>query len=545
MGLAIVLAFVAGLITAVSPCVLPVLPIVLAGGVAGGENRRRPFLIIAGLAVSFFVSALFATWILDKLGLPKDLLRNISIGLLFLIAAILLVPQVGTWIERPLSRLSRRPSGDLGGGFVLGCALGFVFVPCAGPALAYVTSSAASGQFGLKAILITVAYTIGFSIVLLAIALGGRRVSTKLRVGVERFRVAFGVLIAAVAFALIFNLDTKLANIPWATDFFQRHTEASGAGLKAFKRGTNVTERKPAAAVVSGLPDYGPAPDFAGISAWFNSKPLTLAQLRGKVVLIDFWTYSCINCLRTLPHLEAWDRMYRDKGLMIVGVHTPEFAFESVPSNVRAAIKRLGIRYPVALDPKYGTWNHWGNQYWPAEYLIDKQGHVRHAHFGEGDYAGNEKNIRTLLGEKRASPASDRLADITPTGSISPETYLGYSRIDRYTGKKLITDKEATYAFPPGLGQNDLAYAGRWKVEAERIVAGQGARLRFHYHARKVYIVLGGKGRVQALVDGKPVTSFPVTSDKLYTVVDKNAIDDATLELRFTPGVEAYSFTFG
>ena len=228
--------------------------------------------------------------------------------------------------------------------------------------------------------------------------------------------------------------------------------------------------------------------------------------------------------------------MYRDKGLVIVGVHTPEFAFESVPSNVRAAIKRLGIRYPVALDPKYGTWNHWGNQYWPAEYLIDKQGHVRHAHFGEGDYAGSEKNIRTLLGEKPASPASDRLADITPTGPISPETYLGYSRIDRYTGKKLITDKEATYAFPSALGQNDLAYGGRWKVEAERIVAGQGARLRFHYYARKVYIVLGGKGRVQALVDGKPVTSFPVTSDKLYTVVDKNAIDDATLELRFTPG---------
>src|SRR3954447_18230334 len=368
MGLAILLAFVAGLITAVSPCVLPVLPIVLAGGVAGGENKRRPFLIIAGLAVSFFVSALFATWILDKLGLPKDLLRNISIGLLFLIAAILMVPQVGTWIERPLSRLSRRPSGNLGGGFVLGCALGFVFVPCAGPALAYVTASAASGHFGAKAILITVAYTLGFSIVLLAIAMGGRRVSTKLRVGVERFRVAFGAVIAAVAFALVFNWDAKLANIPWATDFFQRHTEASGTGLDAFKRGVNPTDRKPAGAQPAGsIPDYGPAPDFAGITAWFNSKPLTLAQLRGKVVLIDFWTYSCINCLRTLPHLEALDRMYRGKGLVIVGVHTPEFPFEAVPSNVRGAIGRLGVRYPVALDASYGTWNAWGNQYWPAE----------------------------------------------------------------------------------------------------------------------------------------------------------------------------------
>ncbi len=429
---------------------------------------------------------------------------------------------------------------------MLGCALGFVFVPCAGPALAYVTASAASGHFGFKAIAITVAYTIGFSIVLLAVALGGRRVSAKLRVGVGRFRVAFGAVIAVVAFALVFNWDAKLANIPWATDFFQRHTEASSSGLDAFKRGTNPTDRKPAAAQPAGsIPDYGPAPDFAGISAWFNSKPLTLAQLRGKVVLIDFWTYSCINCLRTLPHLEAWDRMYRDKGLVIVGVHTPEFPFEAVPSNVRGAIHRLGVRYPVALDPKYGTWDHWGNQYWPAEYLIDKQGHVRHAHFGEGSYGETERLIRRLLGETPASPASDVLDDTTPTGPISPETYLGYSRIDHFTGRKLYPDKEATYAFPSGLGQNDLAYAGRWKVEGEKIVAGAEAKLRFRYYARKVYIVLGGHGRVQALVDGKPTTSFAVTEDKLYTVVDKKSIDDATLELRFTPGVEAYSFTFG
>src|SRR5262245_20216086 len=215
MALAIVFAFVAGLITAVSPCVLPVLPIVLAGGV--GENRRRPFAIIAGLALSFLVSILFATWILDRLGLPKDLLRNISIALLFLIAIVLIVPQVGQWIERPLTRLSRRPSGDLGGGFLLGCALGFVFVPCAGVALAYVTASAASGEFGLKAILVAAAYTLGFSVVLLAIALGGRAASMRVRAGLDRFRVAFGAVIAAVAFALVFNLDEHLAQVSFPT----------------------------------------------------------------------------------------------------------------------------------------------------------------------------------------------------------------------------------------------------------------------------------------------------------------------------------------
>jgi cytochrome c biogenesis protein CcdA/thiol-disulfide isomerase/thioredoxin len=540
MALAVVFAFVAGLITAVSPCVLPVLPIVLAAGV--GERKRRPFAIIAGLAVSFFVSILFATWVLDKLGLPKDLLRNISIALLFLIAVVLIVPQVGEWIERPLARLSRRPSGDLGGGFLLGCALGLVFVPCAGVALAYVTASAASGEFGLKALLVAAAYTLGFSLVLLAVALGGRAASQRLRAGVERFRIAFGAIIAAVAFALVFNLDEDLAKVSFPTSGL-----LDDLGKHHFKRGENVTERKPirAPADTDALPDYGRAPDFAGIDRWLNSRRLTMAQLRGKVVLIDFWTYSCINCLRTLPHLEAWDRMYRKAGLVIVGVHTPEFAFEHVPSNVRSATKRLGVRYPVALDNDYGTWNAYGNQYWPAEYLIDRQGHVRHAHFGEGEYNITEENIRSLLGEQPASPAADRLHDLTPSGPITPESYLGYGRIDRFTGSKIYPDKEATYAFPAALGRDDFAYAGRWTVRVQRIVAGEDARLELRYYARKVFLVLGGKGTVQVIVDGRPHGVVHVNSDRLYTLVDRDSIDDAVLELRFSPGVSAYAFTFG
>jgi cytochrome c biogenesis protein CcdA/thiol-disulfide isomerase/thioredoxin len=540
MALAVVFAFVAGLITAVSPCVLPVLPIVLAAGV--GERKRRPFAIIAGLAVSFFVSILFATWVLDKLGLPNDLLRNISIALLFLIAVVLIVPQVGEWIERPLARLSRRPSGDLGGGFLLGCALGLVFVPCAGVALAYVTASAASGEFGLKALLVAAAYTLGFSLVLLAVALGGRAASQRLRAGVERFRIAFGAIIAAVAVALVFNLDEDLAKVSFPTSGL-----LDDLGKHHFKRGENVTERKPirAPADADALPDYGRAPDFAGIDRWLNSRPLTMAQLRGKVVLIDFWTYSCINCLRTLPHLEAWDRMYRKAGLVIVGVHTPEFAFEHVPSNVRSATKRLGVRYPVALDNDYGTWNAYGNQYWPAEYLIDRQGHVRHAHFGEGEYNITEENIRSLLGEKPASPAADRLHDLTPSGPITPESYLGYGRIDRFTGSKIHPDKEATYAFPAALGRDDFAYAGRWTVRVQRIVAGEDARLELRYYARKVFLVLGGKGTVHVLVDGRPHGVVHVNSDRLYTLVDRDSIDDAVLELRFSPGVSAYAFTFG
>ena len=551
MALAIVFAFVAGLITAVSPCVLPVLPIIFAGG--AGENRRRPFAIIAGLALTFLVSILFAALLLDALGLPKDLLRNVSIALLFLLAATLIVPQVGTWVERPLSRLSRRPSGDLGGGFLLGCALGFVFVPCGGPAIGFVTLSASTHAFGFKTIAVAVAYTLGVSAVLLAIAIGGRRASNALRVGVQRFRVAFGVILAASAVALIFDLDTKLqTKLPNWTQFLQDRTEASASGRKAFERTKNVTERKPvpsrspeSGAADDALPDYGRAPDFAGIDRWLNSRPLTIAQLRGKVVLIDFWTYSCINCLRTLPHVEAWDRLYRKDGLVIVGVHTPEFAFEHVPSNVEAAVKRLGVHYPVALDNDYGTWNAYGNQYWPAKYLIDRKGHVRYAHFGEGNYNITEENIRDLLGEKPASPASDRLHDLTPSGPLTPESYLGHGRIDRFTGSKIRPDKEATYAFPAALGRDDFAYAGRWTVHVQRIVAGKDARLKLRYYARKVFLVLGGRGTVQVLVDGRPRGVVHVDSDRLYTLVDRDSIDDAVLELRFTPGVSAYAFTFG
>jgi cytochrome c biogenesis protein CcdA/thiol-disulfide isomerase/thioredoxin len=546
MVLAIVFAFLAGLITAVSPCVLPVLPIVLGGGV--GENKRRPYAIIAGLASCFLVSILFAAWVLDRLGLPKDLLRNISIGLLFLLAATLVVPQAGALIERPLARLSRGPKSDLGGGFLLGCALGFVFVPCGGPAIGFVTSSAASSDFGLKTIAVSVAYTVGVSLVLLAIAIGGRTASTRLRAGLERFRVAFGVVLAAAAFALIFNLDTKLQTwLPDYTRFLQKHTEASASGRDAYQRGQNVADPKLARtpAPTGALPDYGLAPGFAGIAGWVNSPPLTMQGLRGKVVLIDFWTYSCINCLRTLPHVEAWDRMYRKDGLVIVGVHTPEFAFEAVPSNVRSAVKRLGVRYPVALDSKYGTWTAFGNQYWPAKYLIDRNGHVRYAHFGEGMYDVTERHIRTLLGEQPGAPASAALRDLTPTGRLTPESYLGSARIARYAGSPLHDRATGDYRFPDHLAQDELAYAGRLRLDAERIVAVQDARLRLHFYAAKVFLVLGGKGTVRVLVNGKPERTVLVTQDRLYTLVDGTKARDGLLELRFSPGVEAYAFTFG
>jgi thiol-disulfide isomerase/thioredoxin len=265
--------------------------------------------------------------------------------------------------------------------------------------------------------------------------------------------------------------------------------------------------------------------------------------LRGRVVLIDFWTYSCINCLRTLPHVREWDSRYRDAGLTIVGVHTPEFAFERVASNVRENVKKLELRYPVALDNGFGTWDAWHNQYWPAKYLIDRNGHVRYFHFGEGDYGTTEDAIRTLLGN--AAPAASGLADDSPHGILTPESYLGYRRIARNGGETVKPDSEHTYRLPAKLIENELAFGGGWKVEDERAVARRDAKLRLDYRARNVYLVLTGRGSVRVLVDGRPNRTVRVSGDRLYTLVERPKIGHHLLELRFTPGVAAYAFTFG
>ncbi len=534
------IGFLAGVITAISPCVLPVLPIVLAGGASGG--RRRPYAIVAGLLVSFVASILLATWILHELGLPLDLLRNISIALLFVVAATLLIPQLGQLIERPLARLTRGPRSDLGGGFVLGLALGFVFVPCAGPILGYVSTQAATFNLGAKAVGLAISYGVGASVVLLAIAIGGQRAAQRLRG--RRVSAAFGAVMALSALALVFNLDARLQTwLPNWTDFLQKHTENTSYALKRL-HGQPSRTSKPTSS--PGLPDYGPAPEFRAVSYWLNTKPLTLKKLRGKVVLVDFWTYSCINCLRTLPYLEAWYRTYAKDGFVIVGVHTPEFAFEHIESNVRRESASLGVRYPVAGDNGYATWTAYQNQYWPAEYLIDRSGHLRHSHFGEGEYSQTEGLIRRLLAEgTKKLPSALNLPDKTPTSLITPESYLGYQRIDRYAGSPLHTDHMAKYELPFVLDQSQLAYGGYWDVEGEKIVSGRGAVLDLHFVAKKVHLVLGGRGTVRVFVNGRPRGSVQVTEDKLYTLLSLPRTTDARLELRFTPGVEAYAFTFG
>jgi cytochrome c biogenesis protein CcdA/thiol-disulfide isomerase/thioredoxin len=544
------IGFLAGVITAVSPCVLPVLPIVLAGGSVGG-TRRRPYAIVAGLVLSFTVFTLSASALLSALGLPQDTLRNIAIALLFLVAATLLFPALGMVIETPLSRLSRRPSGDLGGGFLLGASLGLVFVPCAGPVLATVSVLTAEHRVSLRLVLLTLFYAAGAGAVLLLVAIGGQRATRRLRQTRRWWRPALGVVMAGAALAVVFNLDQPLqTHLGSYTAVLQRHTEESGYATKhlsTLRGATGGLTLTRTATRHSNLPVYAAAPDFTGISHWLNTpgrRPLTIAGLHGKVVLIDFWTYSCINCLRTLPHLRAWYAAYHERGFEIVGVHTPEFAFEHVLSNVEAAVRRLHVTWPVALDNGYDTWNAWSNQYWPADYLVDQQGKVRAYSFGEGDYEKTEAAIRELLG---IGGRMTDVANLTPTELLTPETYLGPERLDRtrYVGTKPLPNRPARYGLAASIPQNDISYGGTWTLSGQTATAGRGARLALHYHAKDVYMVLSGRGRIAVRRDGKPLPPIEVDGARLYTVLSSNTTDDAVLRFSVAPGIRAYSFTFG
>jgi cytochrome c biogenesis protein CcdA/thiol-disulfide isomerase/thioredoxin len=541
------IAFVAGMVTAISPCVLPVLPIVFAGSATGGS--RRPYAVVAGLVASFTTFTLAATALVAALGLPDDLLRNIAIGAVAVVGLGLLVPAIGRVLARPFQALGRRAPGDVGGGFLLGVSLGLLFTPCAGPIIAAVATVAATERFTTSAVIVTLAYAVGAGLVLLVLAVLARRglQLAPLRTRGEAIRRGLGAVILGVVVLMALGIDTKLATkAPGYTKALQSLEESASASTRIQEL---VGAQAPVATESSELEDFGRAPELQGISAWFNSRPLELRDLRGKVVVLDFWTYSCVNCLRTLPYLIRWDETYRARGLVVVGIHTPEFAFERDPDNVRRAIADLGIAYPVALDPEYSTWNAWGNQYWPAKYYIDKRGHVRYAHFGEGDYAKQETVVRTLLADPDLpAPVSKSIAERTPDGPQTPETYLGYARLDRIVGSPVVAG-QAEYRFPGFLPEHAFGLEGRWTIEAERAIAGRDARLRIHYLARKAFLVLGSpdrRGTVRLTLDGAAKKTIDITEHRLYELASSAGERRYhVLELELSPGVEAYAFTFG
>jgi cytochrome c biogenesis protein CcdA/thiol-disulfide isomerase/thioredoxin len=558
----IAVAVVAGLATFLSPCVLPVIPVIAAASSTGG--RRRPIGIAVGLCAAFVVFTLTASRLLSALGLPQDLLRNLAIALLALVGAILLVPPLGDLVGRifqPLARAAgaRAGSGDgFWSGVALGSALALVWTPCAGPILAAITVVSAEHRVSLELVLITIAYALGATVPLFLLALAGNRAAARtarLRRSGPLLRQAAGVVLVAAAWLFTTDLPTNLAaSVPGYVNSLQ-NVERS-ASVHHDLQHLTLTGNASASALAAGdspdaLRNYGKAPGFAGISDWINTpggRPLSLQSLHGKVVLIDFWTYSCVNCIRTLPHLKAWYARYHRAGLVIVGVHTPEFPFEHVISNVQRAVGEHGIRYPVAIDNNYDTWNAWGNEYWPADYLIDRNGDVRDAHFGEGAYGQTEGAIRTLLHEPASVPRATVRHPIAASRLVAtPETYLGSSRGVAYT-QTIHHGTWFAYTRPRVVGQNAVELGGRWQVLGERIIAGRNATLSFRYTAPRIYLVAApgpGPTTLRVSVDGRRPRPLRIPDDDLYQLADLPTPGPHLLHLTVPRGTSLYSFTFG
>ena len=539
-------AFLEGLALIASPCILPVLPLVLAASVEGG--RRRPYGIIIGFVLSFSVFALASRAIVTALGIDLDVIKNVSLVLLVLFGLVLLSSKLSEKFSALTqgaanfgNQLAANSKDGLFSGILIGSLIGLVWTPCSGPILAAVLVQVIRQQSDLAGYFIIFSFAIGAGLPMLIIALSGRSIMKKLGFfyrHAEAIRRAFGVLIIlSVAYI------------------------ASGVDAQTWFMDNKSTPQKEAVALEEGLPNAYPAPEIGGIKTWLNSPPLTLQSLQGKVVLIDFWTYSCINCVRTLPILTEWDKKYRDKGLVIIGIHSPEFEFEKKLENVQAAIAQHAIQYPVALDNQFTTWLNFKNRYWPAHYLINQEGKVVYTHFGEGKYAVTENNIRFLLGIKGKADAAAVPAKPVTTGQ-TPEIYLGYERTKNFSSQeKLLHDAQAQYHFPPSLPSNGWAFRGKWKVQSEKAIAEeQNAALRLNFKARKVFLVLGtasGKA-IQATLslNGKPVGGnagkdapggvITVERNTLYELIDQQDFQNGLLEIKTdAPGLEVYAFTFG
>ena len=586
--LLIALSYFAGVLTLFSPCILPVLPFVFARSESSFVKGTLP--ILAGMSVTFTaVSALAllgGTWI----STVSNLGRTAALVMMTFFGLSMIFPKLMDIVFSPLSkwgeRIGRnRANASVSSSFIIGVSTGLLWAPCAGPILGLVLTTASTQKDIAGSASLLFAYSLGAATALgAALAAGGKFFkSLKKSLGVQKYvKTTLGVLVllgvAMIALKLDQTLLTKLSKIDttkWETRLLEysnnQPTQGSTSDMKlAADRLTAENE--------------GPMPELDGAGPWLNSKPLTLADLKGKVVLIDFWTYSCINCLRTLPFVKTWAEKYQKDGLVVIGVHTPEFGFEKEIPNVTKALKDLGIGYPVAIDNEFKVWNAFHNQYWPAHYFIDRKGMIRKHHFGEGNYEESEATIRKLLAETSELPAvaihgsghvlnsSDAVAFSNGIGASpaatdikSLETYIGYSRAEHLKVEpEVVHNKAAIYSPPASLGLNDWSLKGKWIVKNENAVSqASGSKISFRFHARDLHLVLGANGnqiRFRVRLDGKvPGENHGVDTatngegmvqaNRLYQLIRQtpiSAAQDHTFEIEFLdPGVEAFAFTFG
>ncbi|MGO9070088.1 cytochrome c biogenesis protein DipZ [Mycobacterium sp.] len=564
------IGLVGGLITGISPCILPVLPVIFFSGtqsttdssVAVKSKREvsRPYRVIGGLVLSFSLVTLLGSALLSLLHLPQDAIRWVALVALVAIGLGLIFPGFEQLLERPFARIPQKRIANVGNGFGMGLALGVLYVPCAGPVLAAIVVAGATANIGLPVVVLTLAFAVGTAVPLLFFALAGQRVAQRVsafRRRQRQIRITAGVVTILLAVALVFNAPAALQRaIPDYTSALENKLGGSQQVQQKLNLGGIVNaQNKDLSKCTNGSPqpqNCGSAPDLKGITGWLNTpgdKPIDLHALRGKVVLIDFWAYSCINCQRAIPHVEGWYKAYHDLGFDVIGVHTPEYAFEKVTANVVKGAADVGITYPIALDNGYSTWTNYRNMYWPAEYLIDAQGTVRHVKFGEGDYNDTEKLIRQLITNARPGitlPSPVDAPDTTPNASLTPETYFSVGKVVNYAGGGSYDEGKANFTFPASLPDDSFALQGPWALDYEGATAGSNASsIELNYHAKNVYIVVGGTGTLTVTRDGKATTlpvSGPPTSHQI--VADKDG-SRSSLIVRPTQGLQVFSFTYG
>jgi cytochrome c biogenesis protein CcdA/thiol-disulfide isomerase/thioredoxin len=595
MLLLMLFALVAGAGTAITPCVLPVVPALLSASALGG--RRRPVGIVLGLALTFTIAIVALAQLVKGVGLAGGAVRSLAVVVLLAFGVVLLVPGLAERVQAPLSRLGRFGPRTRGSGFWsgvgVGGALGFVCAPCAGPILAAVTSVSASGGASVRVIAVALAYAVGLSAVMLLYGLGGRAVLDRVRRRARGHTVerALGVVLLATGVVMATNLDVRFeealakdTSLPAIFVDPTRALENSGAvqnRLASLRPRSRFAVRQshqvaiPAAQEVGvsipgvrtpSLPKLGAAPDFTHTERWFNTpggRRLSLTRLRGRVVLVDFWTYTCINCIRTLPFLKGLYATYHRYGLQVVGVETPEFTFEQEASNVAQAISSDGLRYPIVQDNAYGTWNAYQNQYWPAEYLIDARGQVRHTQFGEGSYREDEAAVRQLLyeaGARRLPPPPMSAHAIVPSSGLgTSETYL-----DAQRNQGFAQPLQSGTHFYPGVDSpslNEFGLHGTWTVTNQSATPRSlGANITGRFQAAHAYLVLTSVGNlprsVHISLDGHSIAAAQAGADvhagvvtvrgqRLYALVSLPDAQQHTLTLQIPPGVTAYDFTFG
>jgi cytochrome c biogenesis protein CcdA/thiol-disulfide isomerase/thioredoxin len=570
----LLLAYFGGVLTILSPCILPLLPFVFAR--SDQPFRKSGLPLLAGMCITFALVASLAT-VGGGWAVRANQFGRIAALILFGVFGLtLLFSSLAERLSRPLVQLGNRLSRNSDSGasvlnsFLLGIGTGLLWAPCAGPILGLILTGAALQGASAHTAILLLSYAAGAATSLaIALLAGGRLFAAMKRgLGVEEWiRRILGVAVLAAVAAVAFGLDRGVLT---------RLSLASTGGLEQRLldrfHPANQTKR----IVLNQTIDISDSaqPDLSGATAWINSPPLTFASLRGKVVLVDFWTYSCINCLRTLPYIKAWNEKYKDSGLVIIGVHTPEFPFEKDESNVREAVKDLGILYPVPMDNDYKIWRSFNNEYWPADYFIDATGNVRFHHFGEGAYEESEQWIRTLLKEANHAPVPDTMTKVAGSGTEaapdaddvqSPETYIGYARAENFASPGgLNQDDPQAYKTPDGLKLNQWALNGNWKDEDQAATSvAADAGISFRFHARDLHLVLGppmdGKAvRFRVTIDGHAPGADHgldtdaegygnVTGDRLYQLVrQRGNIQDRTFRIEFlAPGIRAYSFTFG